>query len=139
MNVQTYDLLPKIPPFFVAARTRLDAIGYMDACTIWTIVPTKSSTPVQMIADILDAPDDTSVNILERLLRSRGHIMTKAQAEVFCDCKEILFFFTGTADGRVSMEGLAFEENILHSDSDPRQQVVDRILVRNLKASWPYV
>lgn len=155
MNMLGYDMLQKEPPFRVVAKTDLPAVEMRDGlflkwprtdpCTIWTIALAKSSTPVQLAAQVLNVPEDTPHKMLGRLLVSRGHLMTPAQVLVMAkngqlDKKASISFFRVEINGSVSTHCLMPEmPKTLRADNDPAPIVVDRILVRNLNNSWPWV
>lgn len=115
-----------------------------DACTIWTIALARNSTHVQLAARILGVPEGTSRRILARLLVSRGHVMTLTQAEVIRASlrkRDRVSCFAMNVDGELSLHMLipVVPKDVLYADANRLPQVVDRILVRNLNASWPWV
>ncbi|TSC64106.1 MAG: hypothetical protein G01um101491_362 [Parcubacteria group bacterium Gr01-1014_91] len=170
MNTQKYDLLQKVPPFRVVGKVGLGAIDMKetlkcfprharrdtlnglpvkqprtDPCTVWTIAVAKNSTYEQLASYILDMPENTPRSTRVRLLASRGHVMTIAQAEMIAETmrgvRARVFFFTMNARGGFSRFAInpTVSKDILYTDTDLLPQAVDRILVRNLNASWPWV
>lgn len=148
MNASKYDLLQKVPPFRVVGKVDLGIIDRMrkcpktDPCTVWIIALAKSSRAKLAATQILDAEENTRAGILARLLESRGHVLTTAQAVVATTTSKSddnFFFFTKDGDGVVGLASLTRRKPVLCADDDPSARGVDRILVRNLNTSWPWV
>lgn len=152
MNAPVYNLLQKEPPFRVVAKTDIPAIEMRemllqkrprtDPCAIYTIALAKSSGAKSVATQILAAEENTPPGVLARILDSRGHTMTTAQAVAATAASAQdanIFFFTKDRNGVTALACLNRREPILCADDDPRARGVDRILVRNLNNSWPWV
>lgn len=116
-------------------------------CTVTTLSPKKGTTFVEWVIALFDAPTDTSVEILSKLIKKCGYVMTLTQAEEIVKAAERTpnsnmrtdgfnnFFFVENEDGNISVafvhHNSRWSADIARLDDDHRWSD-GFLLVRNL-------